>query len=96
MNGRRIPDGADWFGFDDTGTERPPGHPGDYGRMMLDGKWEWMVQAPSGFVGCLSGHDVTEHENGTISVSPSILIYSPGGAETNYHGYLERGVWRSV
>lgn len=37
------------------------------------------------------GHEVTEHEDGTISVYPSILCRACG-----WHGYLERGVWREV
>ena len=37
----------------------------------------------------------TEHDDGTITVSPSILMTSdnPAGA---WHGYLERGVWQEV
>lgn len=58
----------------------------------------WWVCLPSG-VGpsCLTadppeeGWDVVEHEDGTISVSPSIHdVGTPNG----WHGYLERGVWR--
>lgn len=36
-------------------------------------------------------HSIVEHEDGTITVSPSILV--TGGEE--WHGYLERGIWRS-
>jgi hypothetical protein len=42
--------------------------------------------------GNLERHDVTVHDDKTITVSPSILV--TGGGE--WHGYLERGVWRSV
>ena len=42
-------------------------------------------------MGGLENHDVTEHEDGTITVSPSILITGEGGS---WHGYLELGVWR--
>ena len=46
-------------------------------------------------------HVVREHQDGTISVNPqptgnapnSILVHG-GGAE--WHGYIDRGVWRSV
>ena len=70
--------------------------PGDYGKHP-DGKW--YARPPSApdehFTGCLSGHDVVEHEDGTITVSPSILITGhEGDCEAKWHGFLERGVWR--
>lgn len=39
-------------------------------------------------------HTFTEEEDGTLTVSPSILAVRPGGG--GWHGYLERGVWREV
>lgn len=51
----------------------------------------WYVHPARGFHGNLSKHDVTEHEDGTITVSPSILINSHEGS---WHGFLERGVFR--
>jgi hypothetical protein len=62
----------------------------------------WWCITPNGEVGTLGKHEITEHEDGTITVSPSILIYphsyldngeikdSPG-----WHGFLERGMWRT-
>jgi hypothetical protein len=35
---------------------------------------------------------ITEHEDKTITVTPSIWFNSP----TGWHGFLERGVWRRV
>lgn len=64
-------------------------NPGEYGKWK-DGTWYGC--APDGS-GCnLCGHAVTEHEDGTIAVSPSIGI----GTSPNYdwHGYLEHGIWR--
>lgn len=58
---------------------------GDYGRHPDLG---WMARPPGCSMGSLEDHQVTEHEDGTITVSPSI-------AGEGYHGYLERGVWRS-
>jgi hypothetical protein len=59
----------------------------------------WFAGTPSGHLANLSRHAITEHEDGTITVSPSIRVSSPamdGGAERElWHGYLERGVWRS-
>lgn len=63
--------------------------PGDYGFTAA-----WFCCAPNGSGGNLSRHDITEHEDGTITVSPSILITR--GNDRDWHGYLERGVWRSV
>jgi hypothetical protein len=46
--------------------------------------------------GNLSAHEIEEHEDGTISVTPSILITLPQGDKPSielYHGYLKHGVW---
>lgn len=37
--------------------------------------------------------DLTEHDDGTITVSPSIQDVS---VANGWHGYLENGVWREV
>ncbi len=81
--------------------------PGEYGK---DGNGIWRVRPPTIQVdglekqqhplsGTLSKHTVKEHEDGTITVSPSILIQylwgdPPRGIE--WHGFLERGIWRQV
>lgn len=56
----------------------------------------WMCGLPvAGFgIGRLGNHTVTEHEDGTITVSPSILVETGDGRR--WHGYLERGVWRAL
>lgn len=70
--------------------------PGEYGKDK-DGLWYCVPPGkdPFAFMGCLGdgarNHKVTEHEDGTITVSPSILIQSHEGS---WHGFLERGVWR--
>ncbi len=66
---------------------------GEYGRTPEDG-WFCRVPAPGFGAGGLGKHDVTEHEDGTITVSPSILCDMGNGHV--WHGYLERGVWREV
>lgn len=63
--------------------------PGDYG---FDKDGLLLLRPPRGEVGALDGdevlvHEVLVHEDLTITVSPSIL--SP-----EWHGYLERGIWR--
>lgn len=70
--------------------------PGQYGKVpWADGSFHWMCRPPwkhSG--GDLSEHRVTEHEDGTITVAPSIRIQCGPGFSWRWHGYLERGVWR--
>lgn len=87
MNGRRVR--AD-------GDEDLPIHlePGDYGFWVRGGHWvarcpheDPAVDMPAN----LSAHKVVEHEDGTITVSPSILVT---GHDGSWHGFLERGVWR--
>ena len=53
----------------------------------------WYARPPGMHMGSLANHDVTEHEDGTITVSPSIDITDENG---RWHGYLEKGVWREV
>lgn len=64
--------------------------PGDYGK---DKNGKWFARAPKGHMGSLVNHDVTEHEDGTITVSPSILIVD-GADKEIWHGYLIKGVWK--
>lgn len=56
----------------------------------------WQVTTPDRHVGSLNPavHTVVEHEDGTITVTPSIDMSqrTPGG----WHGWLTRGVFRSV
>lgn len=68
--------------------------PGSWMPVVRDGKPTFLVNTPNGHVGDLSQHEVTAHEDGTITVSPSILVTDDSGEL--WHGYLERGVWRSV
>lgn len=55
-----------------------------------DHRGVWMLYLPGAGLGDLSEHDVTEHEGGTITVSPSILVTSGRGRR---HGYLRKGSW---
>lgn len=67
--------------------------PGDYA-LGPDGHWHG--RTPNGHGGNFAEHEVTVHEDGTITVSPSIKVSTTSaGAEVElWHGYLERGVWR--
>lgn len=65
--------------------------PGQYGKWAQDGCW-YAVPPGTDLLAGLAKHQVTEHDDGTISVAPSILVR--GGARGSWHGFLERGIWR--
>jgi len=79
--GRRLPDGT------------PLKQAGDYG--FFPDTNEWLVWLPNGSYTGYLNHTITEHDDGTISVSPSILMQDDAG-RTLWHGFLEHGVWREV
>ena len=55
---------------------------------------DWFCTTPNGLAGNLSAHQVEEHEDGTISVTPSILVTSGSKqADPSWHGFLKRGIW---
>jgi hypothetical protein len=89
MKGRRVhPDGR---------GELPQLEPGDYCKGV-DGSWVVCcpaVVAPGEFriYGQLRKHKVTEHEDGTITVSPSIVAKN---RDREWHGFLEKGIWREA
>lgn len=91
MRGRRVPFRA---GF--PGGEGAPAAPGDYCKVPASVRLgriiTWLLVDPTGGAGSIipENHTVTEHENGMITVSPSLVM--PGG----WHGWLRAGVWRSV
>jgi hypothetical protein len=68
--------------------------PGDYGRWPGRERLGWWCKTPNGHGGNLRAHTITEHDDRTITVAPSILVGDATGEL--WHGYLERGVWRSV
>lgn len=70
---------------------------GDYGFSPKAGHWQ--IRPPGCHAGGIPNREVTEHEDGTITVSPSILLQEPdgqGNLGTVWHGYLEHGDWREV
>ena len=56
----------------------------------------WYCATPNGHYGNLKAHQVTEHPDGTITVSPSILISGRYGGKDHelYHGWLQAGEWK--
>jgi hypothetical protein len=100
MKGRRLPDGYHyrdaqagdywrqilWVGND----PKPPDELADNAVRGRD--FEWCICDPKGQLGHIGKHEVVEHEDGTITVSPSILSVGKDA----YHGFLEHGVWREA
>jgi hypothetical protein len=92
MQGRRRP-------LTEEGLFADEAQPGDFGRLkrtleQVHGdarQLQWSVKAPDGS-GCSLDpniHHVTEHPDGTISVSPSIIT-------STWHGWLKKGVWTKI
>jgi hypothetical protein len=59
---------------------------------------EWAIYPPGGNFGTISPkvHSITEHEDGTVTMTPSILYHPWLNGSNGWHGYLERGVWRRI
>lgn len=80
---------------DETGKVSFP--PDSYG--LQDGIW--YVRLPGCHLGSLQNHTVVEHEDGTITVSPSVLhrdfkrLEDERVVDIEVHGFIERGVWRA-
>lgn len=65
--------------------------PGSYG--TINGR-DWFCSTPNGLLGNLSAHEVVEHEDQTITVSPSILVTRGSRhGDPSWHGYLKHGIW---
>lgn len=65
--------------------------PGEYGKGS-DGVFYGTV--PGTDLTCnLARHTIVEHEDGTITVTPSILVSQ--GKKAEWHGYITAGVWIS-
>lgn len=62
-----------------------------YWKGKTDGQECWFLYIPGCGLGNLLNHSVIENEDGTITVSPSILV---SNGNTQVHGYLENGKWR--
>jgi hypothetical protein len=75
--------------------------PGDYWRNAFTGTFYATCPVLDPAVGLvlasLCSHSIVEHEDGTISVQPSIRVTGgPGGTKELYHGFLENGSWRNA
>lgn len=65
---------------------------GDYGK---DGDGMWYAKPPDQPMGSLEDHTVREHKDGTITVSPSIVVTDYLGRRS-WHGYLIKGEWKPL
>ena len=91
MQGRRLPDDSDLR----------KAVAGDYFKVTWvggPGHVEWWFRDPFGDPGRITKHTVEEHEDGTITVSPSIAPdparFPHEGSEVgSFHGWLKAGVW---
>lgn len=79
----------EWF----TNSVEHPCRAGDYMKDPRDGHWYAIPPTATGhlYPASIAAHEVEEHEDGTITVSPSLLITEP--PNWRYHGYLRRGEW---
>lgn len=92
------------------GTRRDAGElhaqaPGEYAVISAELQPEfadcagevWFV-TPNGHHGRVTPKiwSITVHEDGTVTVSPSIRVSGGRDGGELWHGYLERGVWRTL
>ena len=91
MSAGHITQGIRRYEIDKETNMPSESRPGNYWKVE-DGTF--LAITPSGDMGWLRLHKVTEHPDGTITVEPSILVSDT--VKTLWHGYLERGVWREV
>lgn len=70
-----------------------PNNPGEYAKAE---NGDWILCLPTGIHGTINDKTwkITEHEDGTITVSPSIYTKSPNHPQYDWHGFLEKGIWR--
>lgn len=62
---------------------------GEYAKWDKDGNW-YCVPPGTDLTANLAAHKIEEHEDGTITVSPSILV---GDGKLSWHGWITRGGW---
>lgn len=93
MIGRRRPDVI----ADPDGSYMPKWsewEPGDYGFIVEPRMGRTLyVKDPAGNLGYIGKHTITEHEDGTVTLSPSVLFDL---GPHPWHGYLVRGVWNET
>lgn len=93
MNGRRV--------MPETEGHLPRLEPGDYGyatatRVNAHGPKYWEICTPNGHCAGIhsNAHTITEHGDGTISVTPELHINN--GTKDVWVGTLTAGEWTQV
>ena len=83
MQGTRLPD------------DKIPLNPGEYALFhRQNGDEAWLCNPPNGAgPGSLEQHVVAVHEDGTISVTPSIQFNKNHPELPQWHGHLIKGSW---
>lgn len=74
--------------------------PGQYALVLVtkpERHWEVWFRDPAGMLGRVvePTHTITPEDDGTVTVSPSIAD-SDGDGGHRWHGFLERGMWRTA
>ena len=82
MQGRRLSDSVDHIG------DAEPGDYWFYEGGPGEGRVLW-IRDPMGMFGRCAKHEVTENDDGTVTVRPSIL----DGGRGEFHGWLTDGRW---
>lgn len=88
MQGRRLPDGAHFRDAEPGDYWKQPYHEDADFNGPRGVSWQWTIRDPDARYGTIATHTVEEHEDGTITVDPSIWDHPDG-----YHGHLVKGVW---
>lgn len=67
------------------------------GEYSKQNNGDWLLCLPTGIHGRINNTtwNIIEHENNTITVSPSINTTCPD-PNYNWHGWLENGIWREA
>ena len=94
MKGQRMPNDTPGPEIPVGGYARQPWLEGERAPASAAGRGGvWYVRDPIGGLGMIGreAHHITEHEDGSITVTPSIHNTAAGG----WHGFLTAGVWRS-
>jgi hypothetical protein len=103
MEGTRLPDvkrdvRRGWSRWDRKvkGVRRVVAPVGAYMKVLdPEGRvWAWYIRDPTGDCSSImfQHHQVAEHDDGTITVSPSIVVRHGH----HWHGWLQRGEWSAV
>lgn len=57
----------------------------------------WLLYIPHCGIGGLKKHTIEEHDDGTISVTPSIVMFcNRCTPDRHIHGYLTNGIWKPI